>query len=389
MIGPKWKCLGRVAGLAFAMTLTALQAHALVIDTAFEGTLTSATGASQTQIEATIENAATAVASLYGNSGTVSILFTTQPGSFLGESVTDPDLLPYSTYTQLLTADASANPSNTTLATAVAHLGSGNDANGAKLIAATSALLRVGLGDSAYTAGFSQSSACSYLTGSTGCAISGYQGPYDGIIELSTSQPLDYTNRDPTGSQYDATRAIEHEIDEVLGGGGQGSTLNSVYAGGFFGNYMGPLDLYRYACGSTTPSFTTSSSADACLSVDGGATDIVQFNQSSSGDYADYASGSSGCPDCEFPATSGCPDYVQDAFSCTGQAANVSTTSPEYKMMEALGFDPVVPEPRSIALFGVGLGGVAALRRRRARRTGGPTTPAAVATSPRMGAITA
>lgn len=362
MIRPGWKLigrLGRAAWLASAIVLMATQAHALVIDAYFTGTLSSSTGATQSQIETTIQNAANAVASLYSNPGTVNILFATQSMTSLGESETAQYTLSYSAYTSALAADAAAHPGNTTLAAAVAHLSSGNSDS---IIAATPALLTVGLGLSGYGPNI---------------------GIYDGIILLSSSQPLDYTNRNPTNGMYDAMRVIEHEIDEVLGGGGQGSTLNAVADCGLDnadscnpqtnGNAntsydMGPLDLYRYACGSTTPSFTSSSDANACLSVDGGATDIVQFNQNSDGDYGDFANESSGCAGCEFPTTSNCPDYVQDAFSCPDQAANETTSSPEYQMMEAIGYDPAVPEPASAALLSVGIGGIAVLAGRRRPR---------------------
>ncbi|HTW73269.1 MAG TPA: VPLPA-CTERM sorting domain-containing protein [Acetobacteraceae bacterium] len=170
---------------------------------------------------------------------------------------------------------------------------------------------------------------------------------------------------------------IEHEIDEILGGGGQGSTLNSVYSGDAFAGFVGPLDLYRYTCGSNSPSFTTSSSANACLSVNGGLTDIVQFNQDYQGDYGDFDYDSSGCPNCEFPTTSSCPDYVQEAFSCSDQAANETTSSPEYQMMESIGYDPV-PEPASAVLLSLGIGGIAVVRRRRRpRRMKMPANPIA------------
>jgi len=344
----------------------AAQAHALVIDAYFSGTLSSSTGATQSQIETTIQNAATAVASLYSNPGTINILFATQSMNSLGESETAQYTLSYSAYTSALAADAAAHPANTTLAAAVAHLSSGNSDS---IISATPALLSVGLGLSGYGPNI---------------------GIYDGIILLSSTQPLDYTNRNPTNGMYDAMRVIEHEIDEVLGGGGQGSTLNAVAACGLDnadncdpqtdGNAntsydMGPLDLYRYACGSTTPSFTTSPGANACLSVNGGAADIVQFNQDRDGDYGDFANESSGCADCEFPTTSNCPDYVQDAFSCPDQAADETTSSPEYQMMEAIGYDPAVPEPASALLLSAGVGGTAILRgRRRARHLKVPAT---------------
>jgi hypothetical protein len=78
-------------------------------------------------------------------------------------------------------------------------------------------------------------------------------GPYDGVILLNIDQPLSYSQPVPAydGSNltYDGTRAFEHEIDEVLGGGGSGSTLNDVADYGLnnpldpFTFYQGALDL--------------------------------------------------------------------------------------------------------------------------------------------------
>jgi elongation factor P hydroxylase len=49
-------------------------------------------------------------------------------------------------------------------------------------------------------------------------------GPYDGIVTLNSAQPFSFTRPLISGS-FDAQRAVEHEIDEVLG---LGSYLNSV-----------------------------------------------------------------------------------------------------------------------------------------------------------------
>jgi hypothetical protein len=123
-------------------------------------------------------------------------------------------------YVGQLSADSAANPTNKTLSTAIANLSCGNDANGAKEIAATTALLRVALGDTAATPCFNAS----------GAFVTGCGQTYDVVITLSPSLPINYT-RPVSTSSYDAIRMIEHETDEVLGGGGAGSTLNAVVDG--------------------------------------------------------------------------------------------------------------------------------------------------------------
>ncbi len=62
----------------------------------------------------------------------------------------------------------------------------------------------------------------------------GAGGPYDGIVTLNSSAPYQF-NR-PTGAgNFDAQRAAEHEMDEVIG---LGSRLNSS------GNDLRPQDLF-------------------------------------------------------------------------------------------------------------------------------------------------
>jgi hypothetical protein len=95
----------------------------------------------------------------------------------------------------------------------------GNDSSGASRIAATTGLLR--------TLGFT-APPCFSATGDFNCGVAGH--PFNAFVTLSTTQPLDYTRPTPTfpPTEYDALGAIEHELDEVLGGGGPGSTLNEI-----------------------------------------------------------------------------------------------------------------------------------------------------------------
>jgi hypothetical protein len=359
----------RRSGLTWGLVLGTLasaiqpaQAGTLTIAPTFDSTITGAANA--VQIEAAIDSAVGTIDGLYSTFNTVTdnVYFQLGPGSFLARSNDGFFGKSYTSYTNALKADSTANPSNTVLSTAIANLSKGNDSSGASPIAATTGLLRM-LGLTAPP--------CYSATGDFNCGAAGH--PFDAIVTLSTTQPLDYTRPTPAfpPTEYDALGAIEHELDEVLGGGGPGSTLNEILnncstnPSNFFCNKFGTLDLYRYSA-PNAPSFTTAGSASSYFSVDGGVTNIVGFNQNSRGDFADFGPNITACPGGGF----GGPDaFIQDAFSCNNQQReNYTTASPEYSMLLSIGYDPVaaetVPEPGTFALLGTSLLGFGALRRR-------------------------
>src|SRR5205814_163632 len=72
-----------------------------------------------------------------------------------------------------------------------------------------------------------------------------------------------------------------------------------------------------------------SSSGSRYLSIDGGQTDIVGFNQTSGGDFGDWLSTS--CPQAQ--------PYVQNAFGCKGQSSDIAATSPEGINLDVVGYD--------------------------------------------------
>ena len=168
---------------------------------------------------------------------------------------------------------------------------------------------------------------------------------FDAVITISSATPFS---------------AIEHELNEALGGGGQGSQL-----GQGSGTY-GPTDLYRYSA-LNTPSFATGSANSAYYSVDGGLTSIAGLNQSGGGsDYGDFTG-----PNNPAPSNTG-PCLIQSAYACS-PADSYTTASPEYAMMESIGYDPVTfqtatPLPAALPLFATGLGGLGLLGWRRRRR---------------------
>ncbi len=334
-MGPRLLSAIVVVSLAFAQGASAN----LVIDPTFDASITG--NANAAAIEGAINSAIATIEGLYVNPVTIPVTFTYDPdssGNLLSTNQTEYYEVSYLDYVALLAGDSAANPGNSVLATAIANLKYGNDSNGSEDMALTGGL---------YT----------MLTG---------QNHPGASININSTQNFSFTDPTPSG-QYDLIGGLEHELDEVLGGGGGGSTLNQYYAEscpgtGDFCNLVGPTDLYRYSA-PYTPSFTTSQAATAYLSVDGGLTPTVDFNQSPSGDYGDFA------PSCG--TGTGADQLIQNAFNCTGQDEAYTTSSPEYEMLESIGWDgtaPSVPEPGTLILCGAGLAMVGASRYLRAAR---------------------
>lgn len=334
---------------AIALAMAASPAHALVIQPTFDPSITGNADASE--IEGSINAAISAIDSLYINAITVPVEFSFSPGAkgnLLSTSQHYP-AMSYSTYVSNLTADSTANPQNKALSTALAYLSKGNDANGANQLALSTALYAM-------------------LTGGTAPSIASNSAPHVNINSNVTNwgftQPV-------AGSNFDLTGGLEHELDEVLGGGGGGSTLNSIGGsclgspGGYFCNKVGPLDLYRYSA-PDTPSFSTSSGATSYFSINGGSSNIVYFNQNLGGDMADFAGDPADghAHSCGLVDGVGSGQLIQNAFNCTGPDEAYTYASPEATMEEAIGWDPI-PEPGTLALLGTSLCGLGFLRRRR------------------------
>jgi len=318
-----------LAPVAIALGLTITPVRALDIVATYGSSITNDPNAGA--IEATIQSAISQIASQFSNPATVNILF--QISSSVGGATSHASALyqtGYSDYVSLLSQDAAAHPENQTLATALANLSHGNDANGAYGVMSTNAQLKaLGFGIS------------------DGLLVS------DGTITAGISFN-DYLN----------IAVYQHEIDELLGGGGYGTTLGFPFRVGGTGSLQlyGATDLYRYS-GPNTPSYDPSSSATACLSVDAGNTCIAGFNQTGIGDYGDFLSSTFGPPG---------PCEIQSAFICGPPFGPTppppfTTASPEFQMLEAIGYNPV-PGP----IAGAGLpgliaacGGLLALARRR------------------------
>jgi hypothetical protein len=144
----------------------------------------------------------------------------------------------------------------------------------------------------------------------------GQGGPYDGIVTLNSSVPYQFT-RPPSAGHLDAQRSTEHEVDEVIG---LGSRL------GHTGNDLHAQDLFSWSSRGVR---NLTSSGTRYFSINGGSTNIVNFNQNPNGDFGDWLSTT--CPQAH--------PYVQNAFACTGQSSDIAATSPEGINLDVVGYD--------------------------------------------------
>lgn len=318
-----WMKVGLKTLISLAIVFAAgAPAHAtgLVITPTFGSSITSDPNAAS--IEGTINSAIAFYETTFSDSVTVNITFN-ETSSGLGSSSTSFENVAYSVYLAALTADAtSAND-----ATALAHLGPGpaNPVNGDPSINVKTANLRaVGLPANV---------------------------PEDGSIDLNTH--ITDVGSPGTSGQYSLFATTEHEINEVLG---LGSALPSPLFGTIF-----PEDLFRYDAAGNR-SFTTSSTAQAYLSIDS-TTHLAQFdNQNDGGDFGDWQSN---------PHPSGVSPKVQDAFGTPGAHPFLTLGSPEVTALDVIGYTitpAATPEPMTLVLSGTGLAAIAALRRRKGRR---------------------
>jgi hypothetical protein len=301
-------------------------ANALVINPTFDSTITSDPQAAA--IEAGIDQAIASFDTSILTPISVNIDFK-EMSSGLGTSNTFLNNLSYSQYRSDLVANQTS--ANDTTALASLPVQTNNPVTGTPDMLLTLPDLRA--------------------VGETALGNNG--GGLDSTISLNTS----IMNLSRTGFQnssfYDLLAVASHEIDEVLGIGGEGSTIGESLAN----NPAGSTDLFRYSANGVR-SFTTSTSATAYFSIDGGATDLTNFNQAGGGsDFGDWK-GVPGSP------------QVQDAFGTPGVNINLGTN--ELTALDVVGYTLIaVPEPRSgtlLLLGGLIAAGVLRYRRQLSRQ---------------------
>ena len=292
------------------MTATTATASGLVINPTFDSSILN--DPSSAAIQSMINQAIALYQSLFSDPITVKILFrysNTQPnGTPLGSGLLARSnfvvyTIPWNTYITALNADAKT----------------GNDATANASLPATPLSTNAPPSSANGRAVGLNTPPAMFANGTVGAG-----GPYDGIVTLNSNQPFQFS-RPPNGSNYDAQRSTEHEIDEVLG---LGSYLNVIPLSGD----LRPQDLFSWAA---PGSRNITSTGSRYFSINSGSTNMVSFSQNSNGDFGDWLSAS--CPQ-------GNP-YVQNAFSCAGQFSDVTASSPEGINLDVIGYDLGSPNP--------------------------------------------
>lgn len=298
------------AALPVLTLLAAAPAAAFSIVPYYDPSIAAAPNALQMQVA--IAQAIAHIEALYANPGSVHIIFRqSETLEARSQSATSFYHTTYDGYRAFLRNAARTHKQNTVLATAVAHLDEGNRPPPGGFVLLTSAAARIALGQIKRTPCWDR----------TGTYHPECGQEFDGIVTFHSRERLDYSAH-PAPGTFSVIAMAEHEIDEILGGGGTGSTLGLI-AQGHPANEIGVLDPYRYALGEKDFSPAPNASAPY-FSIDGGRTSLAAFDQSGRNDYGDFAG----------------PAYVQSSECCLGALPYYGPGSPDYVMMLAIGYTP-------------------------------------------------
>jgi hypothetical protein len=343
---PSWLRVRNIPFLAVAFILSTYSscANALVIDPIFDSSITSRSNAAQ--IEAAFGAAATQFEHAFDTPVTVrvDVSWGAVGGEKLGSGLVGGSQTnlsgPYS-FAQLahvLKADSSADSSNKALASLVGHL----PASGPTHL-------------NQFEIPYAEAQALGLLAPNLGIA--------DASVGFSSTASFDFSESNGISpGQYDFVGAATHELEEALG---RISGLTSALP-----SWGTPLDLARYAAAGA-PSF--SYGAKAYFSIDGGKTNLGDFNFYGYGDRSDWLS--AGTTDLQAAYLSTAKVYRLSASDLTALAAlgwgaptlpaNLLTAIPGSAAsgLQAAGG---APEPDAWMMFtrGVGLAGAAVRRRR-------------------------
>jgi hypothetical protein len=314
----------------FSLPLLQSSANAnLVIKATYEKSITGM--ADSDEITTVVNETLDIYDEMYTNDATVTLDFTTA-NTGVAEGTTSTYSLPYTTYLDALTKDKQGDDTSF-LKYIQPTPQMENPVNENAKIKVTSADLRA-IG----------------IAGAAPVSPSGGVN-YDSVIALNFSE-LNITRDNPDDYKDDLQTVIEHEVDEALG---MNSALNTAGNNivGMPAGPIAPMDLYRYDINGNR-SFTTNPGTQAYFSINGGKTDLQQFNQTPNLDYQDWKSSNQA--------------YVQDAVSTPG--ADPDLAAPELAALDVLGYNTAAPapEPSSLLMFGgLAVGGMAGLVLRRKR----------------------
>jgi FG-GAP-like repeat len=295
---------GTISASSGVMTAATSASVGLIIRAGFDSTITSNPNAAA--IEATINRAILIYESLFADPITIQILFryasTAPDGTPLTQGTASLSYyviytIPWNNYVNALRADAKT--------------GNDNLANASLPAALSPNIIPSSAGGRAVKLNTPPAMFAN------GAVASG--GPYDGIVTLNPTAPYQFT-RPTSSSGLDAQRAIEHEIDEVIGFGSRLGHSSDLH----------PQDLFSWSSAGVR---NLTSSGTRYFSINRGTTNIVNFSQNLTGDLGDWLS--TACPQAH--------PYVQNAFGCTGQFSDVAATSPEGVNLDVIGYDLVNP----------------------------------------------
>ena len=284
------------------MTATTVPTTGLTIQATFDSSITGNPNAAA--IQAMINRAISIYESLFSDPITIQIRFryaTTAPdGSSLPQgTLSRGDFvvygIPWSPFINALRADATTNNDN------VANASLPGNALSATIKPSGANGRAVGL----------DTPPAMFADGHVGNG-----GTYDGIVTLNSADPFQFS-RPTSTSSFDAQHSTEHEMDEVMGIVSD-ADISKLH----------PQDLFSW---SSAGHRNITSSGTRYFSINGGVTNIVNFNQDSQGDFGDWLS--EACPQAH--------PYVQNAFGCMGQSSDLATTSPEAINLDVIGYNLV------------------------------------------------
>lgn len=301
-----------LVGLAVGSNICSIPVFAsnLTITPTFDSSITGLSNAAQ--IESSINSAISAIETDITSNSKLNIKIDfKQSTTGLGSSLIQKEDISYSSYLSLLNSNSSKSSIQTTaLASLPTGSSTGVNNNATQVMLTPANLLAIGNPNPP--------------GGASVKVLELLGGGFDGTVSLN----LGLIN----SSNYDLQALALHEIDEVLGAGGSGSTLDSKGA-----TDIGALDLFRYSAPGVRD-YSESVSAVSYFSIDGGVTKLVNFNQQvtfdstnvPSADYGDWGNASN-------TKSGNTPPQVQDAYGAPG--ATISLGINELTALNVVGWN--------------------------------------------------